>query len=306
MKDTAYHIPVLLSESIAGMDLKADGVYLDLTFGGGGHSKEILQHLDTGHLYGFDQDEDAINNIPESDNFTFVRSNFCYIENFMKYYNVNGVDSILADLGVSSHHFDEAERGFSIRFDGPLDMRMNRKSELTAEKILNEYDEAQLADIFFYYGEIKNAKKLASKVCYYRQAAPLKTINDFITLAKECTPPKTENKYLSKAFQAIRIEVNQELEVLKEALSAAYRSLKPEGRLVVITYHSLEDRLVKNFFKTGNFEGKVEKDFYGAITSPFELINRKVIVPSKEELERNSRSRSAKLRIAKKKAIKEN
>lgn len=301
MTDTAYHIPVLLSESIAGMDLKADGVYLDLTFGGGGHSREILKHLKTGHLYGFDQDEDAINNIPESENFTFIRSNFRYIENFMDYYKVDGVDSILADLGVSSHHFDEAERGFSIRFDGPLDMRMNRKSELTAEKVLNEYEETQLADIFFYYGEIKNAKKLASKVVYYRQASPLKTIEDFITLAKECTPPKTENKYLSKAFQAIRIEVNQELEVLKEALTAAFRSLKPNGRLVVITYHSLEDRLVKNFFKTGNFEGKVEKDFYGAINSPFQLVNRKVIVPTAEELARNSRSRSAKLRIAKKK-----
>lgn len=301
MENTAYHTPVLLSESIAGMDLKADGVYLDLTFGGGGHSREILKHLDKGHLYGFDQDEDAINNIPKSDNFTFVRSNFCFIENFMSYYKVEGVDSILADLGVSSHHFDEAERGFSIRFDGPLDMRMNRESELSAEKVLNEYTEAQLADIFFYYGEIKNAKKLAAKVCYYRQAAPLKTINSFITLAKECTPPKTENKYLSKAFQAIRIEVNQELEVLKKALTAAYNVLKPGGRLVVITYHSLEDRLVKNFFRTGNFEGKVEKDFYGAITSPFVQINRKVIVPNKEELERNNRSRSAKLRIASKK-----
>ena len=301
MKDTAYHTPVLLSESIAGMDIKADGIYLDLTFGGGGHSREILKHLETGHLYGFDQDEDAINNIPENKKFTFVRSNFCYIENFLDYYKVDGVDSVLADLGVSSHHFDEAERGFSIRFDGPLDMRMNRKSDLTAEKILNEYEEKQLADIFFYYGEIKNAKKLASKVCYYRQASPMKTINDFITLAKECTPPKTENKYLSKAFQAIRIEVNQELEVLKKALTAAFNVLKPGGRLVVITYHSLEDRLVKNFFKTGNFEGNVEKDFYGAINSPFELVNRKVIVPTKEELERNSRSRSAKLRIAKKK-----
>ncbi len=301
MTNTAYHTPVLLSESIAGMDLKANGVYLDLTFGGGGHSREILKQLNSGHLYGFDQDQDAINNIPENSNFTFVRSNFRYIKNFMDFYKVNGVDSILADLGVSSHHFDEADRGFSIRFEGPLDMRMNQKGELTAEKILNEYSEEQLADIFFYYGEIKNAKKLANKVCYRRQSAPLSNLSEFIDLARECTPPKVENKYFSKAFQAIRIEVNQELEVLKEALMASLKVLKPGGRLVVITYHSLEDRLVKNFFKTGNFEGKAEKDFYGAISSPFELVNRKVIVPTPEELERNTRSRSAKLRIAAKK-----
>ncbi len=301
MKDTAYHIPVLLNESIAGMNLKANGIYLDLTFGGGGHTREILKHLKEGHLYGFDQDEDAIKNIPESDNFTFIRSNFCYIENFVEYYKLDGVDSILADLGVSSHHFDEAERGFSTRFNGPLDMRMNTKSTLTAAKILNEYDEKELADIFYYYGEIKNAKKLAAKVCYRRQAKALENIAEFIEIAKECTPPKVENKYFSKAFQAIRIEVNQELEVLKKALEASFNVLKPGGRLVVITYHSLEDRLVKNFFKTGNFEGKLEKDFYGASSSPFELINRKIIVPPKEELERNSRSRSAKLRIAMKK-----
>jgi len=301
MTHIAYHTPVLLSESIAGMDIKAQGTYLDLTFGGGGHSKEILKHLKSGHLYGFDQDEDAINNIPENEHFTFVRSNFRYIENFMHYYKVEGVDGILADLGVSSHHFDEAERGFSIRFEGPLDMRMNRKSELTAEKVLNTYSEKQLADIFFYYGEIKNAKKLANKVCYHRQSTPLSNISHFINLARECTPPKNENKYFSKAFQAIRIEVNQELEVLKDALRASLKVLKPGGRLVVITYHSLEDRLVKNFFKTGNFDGKAEKDFYGAISTPFELVNRKVIVPSAEELDRNPRSRSAKLRIAAKK-----
>jgi 16S rRNA (cytosine1402-N4)-methyltransferase len=219
----------------------------------------------------------------------------------MDYYHVDGVDGILGDLGVSSHHFDEAERGFSTRFDGPLDMRMNQKGELTAAKILNEYKEQQLADLFFYYGEIKNAKKLADKVCYRRQGAPLRTIKEFIEIAKECTPPKVENKYFSKGVQAIRIEVNQELEVLKEVLTESLDVLKPGGRLVVITYHSLEDRLVKNFFRTGNFEGKVEKDFYGAVSSPFELVNRKVIVPDAEELERNSRSRSAKLRIAIKK-----
>lgn len=300
MTETIYHTPVLLQESIDGLDIKANGIYLDLTFGGGGHSKEILKHIESGHLYGVDQDADAIKNIPDTPNFTFIKSNFRHIANFMDYHNVEGVDGILGDLGVSSHHFDEAERGFSIRFNGPLDMRMNQKSELTAEKILNEYDEQQLSNIFFHYGEIKNARKLAAKVCYRRQNTPLKNINDFIQIAKECTPPKIENKYLSKAFQAIRIEVNQELEVLKEALTASLEVLKPGGRLVVITYHSLEDRLVKNFFKTGNFEGKIEKDFYGAITSPFNIINRKVIIPTQEELERNPRSRSAKLRIAEK------
>ncbi len=301
MSEIAYHIPVLLQESINGLDIKPNGNYIDLTFGGGGHSKEILKHLTNGHLYGVDQDEDAIKNIPENPNFTFIKSNFKHIANFIDYYNVDGVDGILGDLGVSSHHFDEAERGFSIRFDGPLDMRMNQKSTLTAAKILNEYEEQQLADLFFQYGEIKNAKRLAAKICYRRQSAPINTINDFITIAKECTPPKVENKYFSKAFQAIRIEVNQELEVLKSALSASLEVLKPGGRLVVITYHSLEDRLVKNFFKTGNFDGKIEKDFYGAINSPFNIINKKVIVPTGEELERNSRSRSAKLRIAEKK-----
>jgi 16S rRNA (cytosine1402-N4)-methyltransferase len=301
MSELAYHIPVLLSESVAGMDIKANGTYIDITFGGGGHSKEILKNLENGHLYGFDQDEDAINNIPESNNFTFVRSNFRYIGNFMSYYNVEGVDSILGDLGVSSHHFDKAERGFSFRFDAPLDMRMNQKGELSAKQVLNEYTEEQLADIFFYYGEIKNAKKLANKVCYNRELKTLETINDFSELARQCTPERVANKYLSKAFQAIRIEVNQELEVLKDTLTASLELLKPGGRLVVITYHSLEDRLVKNFFKSGNFEGKLEKDFYGAVKTPFELINRKVIVPTPEELERNSRARSAKLRIAKKK-----
>ena len=301
MTNDCYHIPVLLNESIVGMDIKPNGIYLDLTFGGGGHSREILKNLKSGQLYGFDQDIDAIENIPESENFTFIRGNFCFIENFMDYYEVDGVDSILADLGVSSHHFDEAERGFSIRFEGPLDMRMNQKSSLTAEKVLNEYSEEQLSDIFFYYGEITNAKKLANKVCYRRAKSPLTNISEFIELARECTPPKVENKYFSKAFQAIRIEVNQELEVLKKALQASLNVLKPGGRLVVITYHSLEDRLVKNFFKTGNFEGKAEKDFYGAISSPFELVNRKVITPTDEELVRNTRSRSAKLRIALKK-----
>lgn len=298
MSDTAYHIPVLLSESIAGMDIKANGTYIDLTFGGGGHSREILKNLETGRLFGVDQDEDAMDNIPESDNFTFVKSNFRHIENFMKYYDVDGVDAILGDLGVSSHHFDEAERGFSFRFDAKLDMRMNQKGKLSAKEVLNDYTEEQLADIFYYYGEIKNAKKLANKVCYNRALKKLETINDFSELAKQCTPERVANKYLSKAFQAIRIEVNQELEVLKETLTASLKLLKPGGRLVVITYHSLEDRLVKNFFKTGNFEGKAEKDFYGAITSPFKLVNRKIIVPTPEELERNTRSRSAKLRIA--------
>lgn len=301
MSQTSYHTPVLLQESVDGLNIQKNGTYIDLTFGGGGHSKEILSRLKKGKLYGVDQDEDAIKNIPPSKKFTFIKGNFRHIANFMDYYHVDGVDGILGDLGVSSHHFDEAGRGFSIRFDGPLDMRMNQKGELTAETILNTYKEEELADLFYYYGEIKNAKKLAAKVCYRRQTAPLKTINNFITIAKECTPPKVENKYFSKAFQAIRIEVNQELNVLKEALTASFEVLKPGGRLVVITYHSLEDRLVKNFFKTGNFEGKIEKDFYGAVSSPFELVNRKVIVPGAEELKRNSRSRSAKLRIATKK-----
>lgn len=302
MSETPYHIPVLLNESIDGMDIKEDGIYIDLTFGGGGHSREILKHIKTGRLYGVDQDEDTINNIPDNDNFTYIKSNFRYIKNFMKYHGEeNGVDAILGDLGVSSHHFDEADRGFSFRFDAPLDMRMNQKGKLTAKTIINEYTEEQLADIFFYYGEIRNAKLLAGKICTERSIKTLETINDFADIAKKCTPERLMNKYLSKTFQAIRIEVNQELEVLKEVLTASLEVLKPGGRLVVITYHSLEDRLVKNFFKTGNFEGKLEKDFYGAVNSPFNLINRKVIISTPEELKRNSRARSAKLRIAEKK-----
>ena len=296
-----YHVPVLLDESINGLNLKKGGIYVDVTFGGGGHSKEILRRMDKScKLYSFDQDEDAERNIVDDDRFTFVRSNFRYLKNFLRYYGVTEVDGILADLGVSSHHFDDSERGFSFRFEGKLDMRMNKRAGMTAADIVNNYDEEKLANIFYLYGELKNSRKLAATLVKRRECKPFDTIGDFLEVVKPLYKER-EKKELAKVFQALRIEVNQEMEALKEMLYSAAEILKSSGRLSVITYHSLEDRMVKNIMKTGNIEGKAEQDFFGNLKTPFKIINNKVIVPSDEEVEANPRSRSAKLRIAEKK-----
>lgn len=296
-----YHVPVLLNESVDGLNIKAGGVYVDVTFGGGGHSKEILSRLPEGaRLFSFDQDADAERNIIADDKFTFVRSNFRYIKNFMRYHEVEGVDGVLADLGVSSHHFDDSERGFSFRFDGKLDMRMNQRAGKTAADIVNTYEEEALADLFYLYGELKNSRKIASAIVKARSTKALRTIEDLLNIVKPMFGREREKKELAKVFQALRIEVNQEMDALKEMLLAATELLNPGGRLSVITYHSLEDRIVKNLMKTGNCEGKEEKDFFGRSSSPYRLINNKVIVPDADEQERNPRSRSAKLRIAEK------
>lgn len=300
--EQTYHIPVLLHESIEGMNLRAKGTFVDVTFGGGGHSKEILRCMDSeSRLFSFDQDEDAEQNIVNDKRFTFVRSNFRYLSNFLRYYGVDGVDAILADLGVSSHHFDDSERGFSFRFNGKLDMRMNKRAGMTAADIVNNYDEERLANLFYLYGELKNSRRIASVLVKARSQKKIKTIEEFLDVIKPLFGKDREKKELAKVFQALRIEVNQEMEALKEMLNAATQALKPGGRLVVITYHSLEDRMVKNIMKTGNVEGKMEQDIFGRTNSPFKLVNNKVIVPSDEEIERNPRSRSAKLRIAEKK-----
>lgn len=298
-----YHVPVLLQESLEGMAIRPEGVYVDVTFGGGGHSREILRRLgNDGHLYGFDQDADAEKNIPDDPRFTFVRSNFRYLYNFMRYHQeVEKVDALLADLGVSSHHFDDKERGFSFRFDGLLDMRMNTRAGQTAADVLNTYTEEALANVFYLYGEVKVARKLASMVVTARETKPFATIEDLLEVLKPFIGRDKEKKFLAQVFQALRIEVNDEMRALREMLMATLKVLKPGGRLVVITYHSLEDRLVKNFLKSGNFEGRAEQDFFGNVQSPFRLVNNKVIVPSAEEIERNPRSRSAKLRIAERK-----
>lgn len=299
--EQVYHIPVLLKQSIDGLAICPEGIYVDVTFGGGGHSREILKHLSgKGHLYSFDQDPDAEQNIVENEHFTFVRSNFRFLQNFMQYYGVEQVDGILADLGVSSHHFDDAERGFSFRFEGLLDMRMNQRAGKTAADIVNEYTEEDLAHIFYLYGELKNSRKLASILVKARAKQPIQTIGDFLNIVQPLFGREREKKELAKVFQALRIEVNQEMTALKEMLQAAISLLKPGGRLAVITYHSLEDRMVKKIMKTGNIEGKLKQDFFGRIETPFKLVNNKVIVPDDEEQARNPRSRSAKLRIAEK------
>ena len=301
-ENTFYHIPVLLHESVDGLSIKGNGTYVDVTFGGGGHSKEILRHLNSdGHLYSFDQDADAEKNIIPDSRFTFVRSNFRYLKNFLKYYQVEQVDGILADLGVSSHHFDEEERGFSFHANSALDMRMNTRAGKTAADIINTYDEEQLADVFYLYGELKNSRKLASALVKARVNRSIQTIPEFLEVIKPFFGKEREKKELAKVFQALRIEVNDEMEALQEMLQASIDVLTPGGRLVVITYHSLEDRLVKNIIKTGNFQGKAEKDFYGNLITPFSTINNKVITASDEEIANNPRSRSAKLRIAEKK-----
>jgi 16S rRNA (cytosine1402-N4)-methyltransferase len=301
-EEQTYHVPVLLNESIDGMNLQPGGIYVDVTFGGGGHSKEILRQGDESiRLFSFDQDEDAEKNIVNDKRFTFVRSNFRYLHNFLRYHGVEQVDAILADLGVSSHHFDDSERGFSFRFDGKLDMRMNKRAGITAADVVNNYSEERLADIFYLYGELKNSRKIASVLAKARAIQPINTIGEFLEVIKPLFGREREKKELAKVFQALRIEVNHEMEALKEMLCATAEVLRPGGRLVVITYHSLEDRLVKNMMKTGNVEGKMEKDFYGNVETPFRLVNNKVIVPSDEEIAANPRSRSAKLRIAEKK-----
>ena len=296
-----YHVPVLLNESIDGLAIKPDGIYVDVTFGGGGHSKEILRRLGKrGHLYSFDQDPDAEKNIVNDDRFTFVRSNFRYLKNWMRYYGVDHIDGLLADLGVSSHHFDDETRGFSFRFDAPLDMRMNKRAGTTAAEILNNYDEEQLADIFYIYGELKNARKIAATIAKARNEKKIETTGDLMNATEKLFQREREKKEMAKMFQALRIEVNHEMDALKEMLNGAMDTLCEGGRLSVITYHSLEDRIVKNMMKAGNVEGKVKQDFFGRIEAPFRLVNNKVIVPSNEEQQQNPRSRSAKLRIAEK------
>lgn len=297
-----YHVPVLLKESVDGLQINPEGIYVDVTFGGGGHSREILSRLGSkGHLYSFDQDADAEQNIPaDEQKFTFVRSNFRYLRNWMRYYGVEGIDGLLADLGVSSHHFDDESRGFSFRFDAPLDMRMNERDGLTAADVCNRYSEEELARLFWLYGELKNGRRLANTIVRGRADHPIATVNDLITLVRPLIGANREKKDMAKVFQALRIEVNHEMEALHEMLDAAINCLKPSGRLVVLTYHSLEDRMVKNYMRSGNAEGKVEEDFFGNRLSPLRPVNNKVIVPDADEQERNPRSRSAKLRIAEK------
>ena len=305
-----YHIPVLLNESIDGLNIQPGGIYVDVTMGGGGHSHEILKRLDANaHLYSFDQDADAEANLKQNhgddllndERFTFVRSNFRYLKNWMRYHGVEQIDGLLADLGVSSHHFDDESRGFSFRFESPLDMRMTKRSYKHAADIVNNYAEEALADIFYLYGELKNSRKIASLLVKARQEKKIETTGDFIAVVEPLFKREREKKDLAKLFQALRIEVNGEMSALKELLTSVVDILKPGGRLSVITYHSLEDRIVKNIMKAGNIEGKIEQDFFGRINTPFKLINNKVIVPTDEEQEQNPRSRSAKLRIAEKK-----
>ena len=328
MQSTVYHIPALLNECIEGLNIRPSGTYVDVTFGGGGHSKAILNCLDDdGHLYGFDQDADAEQNILHDSRFTFVRSNFRFLKNFMHYYNVEKIDGLLADLGVSFHHFDDSERGFSFRFGGKLDMRMNNRAGISAIDILNNYDEEiparldmrmnnragisaidilnnydeeKLSDIFYLYGELKTARKIAAAIVQKRTGGKITNIENLLEIIHPFINRKQEKKELAQLFQALRIEVNHEMDSLRKMLTQAAELLKPGGRIAILTYHSLEDRLVKNFFKTGNFEGKAEKDFFGRINTPFKPINNKVIAPSDAEIERNPRSRSAKLRIAEK------
>ena len=296
-----YHIPVLLKESVDGLEIKTDGVYVDVTFGGGGHSREILSRLGAGgRLYSFDQDEDAERNIVSDERFTFVRSNFRYLKNWMRYYGIEEIDGLLADLGVSSHHFDDESRGFSFRFDAPLDMRMNKRSGMTAADIVNNYSEEQLSDIFYIYGELKNARRIASAIVKARAGKRIETTSDLLQVLGINEDNGLWKKDAAKLFQALRIEVNHEMDALKEMLNGARDLICEGGRLSVITYHSLEDRLVKNMMKAGNVEGKVKQDFFGRTESPFRQIGGKVIVPDEEEQVRNPRSRSAKLRIGEK------
>lgn len=294
-----YHVPVMLNETLDGLCIKPDGVYVDVTFGGGGHSRAILERLGAnGRLLGFDQDLDAAKNAIDDARFTFVRSNFRYLSNFLRYHRIEKVDGILADLGVSSHHFDDESRGFSFRFDGDLDMRMNRRSTLTAAAVLNDYDEGRLSDIFFNYGELRQARRIAKAVVAARASAPIETVARLMEVTKPFFLREREKKELAKLFQALRIEVNDEMAALRELLCQAADSLAAGGRLAVLTYHSLEDRMVKNFIRTGNVDGRQQKDFYGNVLSPFVAINNRVLVASDDEVAVNPRARSAKLRVA--------
>jgi 16S rRNA (cytosine1402-N4)-methyltransferase len=297
---SAYHIPALLTESITGLNINPDGQYVDVTYGGGGHSKEILGHLKKGHLFAFDQDEDAIINKIDDERLTLVRGNFRFIRNFLRYYQVKQVDGIIADLGISFHQIDELSRGFSFKSDASIDMRMNKNSEFTASHIVNEYDAEKLAYVLREYGELANGWKLSQVIVESREKKRIETISQLVSLIEKFAPKRMENKFLAKVFQAFRIEVNQEMEALKEFLEQTSSVIKKGGRLVVISYHSLEDRLVKNFIRSGNFDGKIEKDIYGNYSTPFSMINKKIIIPSDSELASNPRSRSAKLRIAEK------
>ena len=301
MQSSVYHIPALLDACMAGLAVQPDGTYVDVTFGGGGHSRAILERLgDKGRLYAFDQDEDACVNRIEDNRFTFVRSNFRFLKNFMRYYDVDSIDGLLADLGVSFHHFDASERGFSFRFDGALDMRMNRRARTTAADIIESYTQEQLSDIFYLYGELRSARKIAGAVVSARRVQKIDTTTRLVEVVSPYIDKRQEKKELAQLFQALRIEVNQEMEALRRMLLSACELVRPGGRIAILTYHSLEDRLVKNFFKTGNFEGRVEKDFFGRIESPLRPVNNKVIVPDDDEVIRNPRARSAKLRIAEK------
>jgi len=296
-----YHVPVLLQESVDGLDIKPSGVYVDVTFGGGGHSREILSRLSSrGRLFGFDQDADAEKNIIGDGRFTFVRSNFRFLRNWMRYYGVQEIDGLIADLGVSSHHLDDETRGFSFRFNAPLDMRMNKRDGKTAADVVNTYTEEQLADVFYLYGELKNSRRIAAAIAKARAARPIATTQDLADATAPLYKREREKKDMARLFQALRIEVNQEMTALKDMLAAATACLAKGGRLSVITYHSLEDRIVKNFMRAGNAEGRAKQDFFGRTEAPFRLVNSKVITPTEAEQENNPRSRSAKLRIAEK------
>jgi 16S rRNA (cytosine1402-N4)-methyltransferase len=295
-----YHIPALLKESIDGLKIQPDGVYVDVTFGGGGHSMEILKKLKKGKLIAFDQDEDAGQNIPLDKKFIFLNQNFRFLKTNLKFNNVTSIDGLIADLGVSFHQFDEAERGFTFRQDAPLDMRMNKNSAVTASLLLNTLDESSLADIFYKYGELTNSRRIAREIVAARDSRPFATVNDIFDSIGKLAPFRQEHKFYAKLFQALRIEVNHEIEYLSEMLEQALSLLKQGGRLVVISYHSLEDRVVKNFMKTGNIDGEEKKDFYGNIETPFRIINRKGTTPGDEEIANNNRARSARLRIAEK------
>jgi 16S rRNA (cytosine1402-N4)-methyltransferase len=295
-----YHIPALLIESIEGLNIRPDGIYVDVTFGGGGHSKEILKRLTTGKLIAFDQDDDALQNAPADDRFLFLGQNFRFLKTNLQFNKIESVDGLLADLGVSFHQFDVPDRGFTFRQDAPLDMRMNKRSELTAAHLLNTLDEAPMADMFYKFGELTNSRRIAREITAARMGKKLESVNDLIGAIGKLAPYRQEHKFYAKVFQALRIAVNHEIDYLKEMLEQSLSVLNPGGRLVVITYHSLEDRVVKNFMKTGNFEGEEKKDFYGNVETPFRIINKKGTTPGDEEIADNNRSRSARLRIAEK------
>jgi 16S rRNA (cytosine1402-N4)-methyltransferase len=297
---TVYHLPALLNESIAGLNLRPEGIYVDVTFGGGGHSRAILDRLTSGRLIAFDQDADAEANKIDDERFTLLNQNFRYLKNNLRYLGISEIDGLIADLGVSFHQFDQPGRGFSFRSDAELDMRMNRQATVKASDILRTYEEDTLADVFYKYGELTNSRRLAAAIVKARAAQPVRTVSDLMAALSGMVPPREENKFYARLFQSLRIEVNHEMEALTEMLQQALELLKPGGRLAVITYHSLEDRLVKNFIRTGNFEGESDKDFYGNVTAPLKAANRKVIVPTEEEIRNNSRARSARLRIAEK------